>query len=91
MTKTAASDLTIKGKECSNFYMAAKRKTYDTMTEAIREAIADSELSFKALERETGVSRQSLMRFIVGKQTIRLDAADKLADFFGIEITRKVN
>ncbi len=71
--------------------MKAKRKTYETMTEAIREAIADSELSFKALERETGVSRQSLMRFIVGKQTIRLDAADKLAEFFGIEITRKAN
>ncbi len=71
--------------------MAAKRKTYDTMTEAIREAIADSELSFKALERETGVLRQSLMKFAVGEQTIRLDAADKLAEFFGIEITRKAN
>ena len=69
--------------------MAAKRKTYDTMTEAIREAIADSELSFKALERETGVLRQSLMKFAVGEQTIRLDAADKLADYFGITITRR--
>ena len=71
--------------------MPKKRKTYDTMTDAICEAIAESDLSFKAIERETGVSRQSLMRFIVGKQTIRLDAADKLAEFFGIEITRKAN
>ena len=69
--------------------MPAKQKTYDTMTEAIREAIAESELSFKALERETGVLRQSLMKFAAGKQTLRLDSADKLAEFFGIVIKRK--
>ena len=69
--------------------MPAKRKTYDSMTEAILDAIADSELSFKAIERETGVLRQSLMKFAAGEQTIRLDAADKLAEFFGIEVTRR--
>ena len=70
--------------------MATKRKTYDTMTEAIREAIAESELSFKALERETGVLRQSLMKFAAGEQSLRLDAADKLADHFGITISRAI-
>ena len=64
------------------------------MTEALRDeeqviAIAESELSFKALERETGVLRQSLMKFAAGEQSLRLDAADKLAEFFGIEITRR--
>lgn len=58
------------------------------MTEAIRDAIAESELSFKALERETGVLRQSLMKFAAGEQTIRLDAADKLARFFEISVRR---
>ena len=65
------------------------RKTYDTLTDALRDAIAESELSFQALERETGVLRQSLMKFAAGEQTIRLDAADKLATYFGIEIRRK--
>jgi len=69
--------------------MPAKRTTYDTMTEAIRKAIAESELSFKALERETGVLRQSLMKFAAGEQTLRLDAADKLVRFFGFQILRK--
>ena len=69
--------------------MATRRKTYDTVTAAILEAIAESELSFKAIERETGVLRQSLMKFAAGEQTIRLDSADKLAKFFGIEITRR--
>ena len=67
--------------------MSARRKTYDTMTEALREAIAESELSFKALERETGVLRQSLMKFAADEQSLRLDAADKLAKFFGLAVT----
>jgi transcriptional regulator with XRE-family HTH domain len=70
--------------------MAIKRKIYDTMTEAIREAIAESDLSFKAIERETGVLRQSLMKFARGETSLRLDLADQLAEFFGIEIRRKV-
>jgi predicted transcriptional regulator len=68
--------------------MPTKRKTYDTMTEALREAIAESELSFKALERETGVLRQSLMKFAAGEQSLRLDAADKLAKFFELQLVR---
>ncbi|HJN08921.1 MAG TPA: helix-turn-helix transcriptional regulator [Pirellulaceae bacterium] len=69
--------------------MAAKRKTNETMTDALRDAIAESELSFKALERETGVIRQSLMKFATGEQTIRLDAADKLADYFGLKVVQR--
>ena len=69
--------------------MPAKRHTYDTLTDALLEAIAESELSFKALERETGITRQSLMGFAKGERTIRLDAADTLADYFGIQITRR--
>ena len=58
------------------------------MTEALREAIAESELSFKALERETGVVRQSLMKFAAGKTSLRLINADKLAEYFGIKMKR---
>lgn len=69
--------------------MAAKRKTGETMTDLLREAIAECDLSFKALERETGVIRQSLMKFATGEQTIRLDAADKLAEYFGLEVVKR--
>lgn len=84
-----ADDLTTTAKGCNNYYMMASRKTYDSMTEAIREAIAESELSFKAIERESGVVRQSLMKFAAGKQSLRLDAADKLAKFFDIQVSRR--
>lgn len=68
--------------------MKEKRKTYGTMTEALLDAIANSELSFKALERETGLTRQSLMRFAYGRSSLRLDLADELVEFFGFEIVQ---
>ena len=74
---------------CTIYYMSKKRKVHRTMTEALRRAIADSELSFKALERETGVVRQSLMKFARGETSLRLDIADKLATYFGIETVRR--
>jgi transcriptional regulator with XRE-family HTH domain len=43
-------------------------------------------MALKALERETGVQRASLSRFMAGKQSLRLDAADKLAAFFRLTL-----
>jgi hypothetical protein len=65
---------------CNNYYMAKGR----TMTELLRQALIETE-SFNAVERETGVLRQSLMKFARGEQSLRLDLADKLADYFDIE------
>lgn len=56
------------------------------LTSAIKKAITDSQLSFKALERATGVKRQSLMKFMAGEQSLRLDMADKLAGYFGLRL-----
>jgi plasmid maintenance system antidote protein VapI len=46
-------------------------------------------LSFKALERESGVKRQSMMKFVDGEQSLRLDVADRLAEYFGLEIVKR--
>ena len=62
------------------------------ITEALQNAITASGMSIKALERETGVSRQSMMHFMRGTRTLRLDIADKLAAYFALEVrpaTRK--
>ena len=56
------------------------------LTSVLKHAIADSQLSFKALERVTGVKRQSLMKFMAGEQSLRLDMADKLANYFGVRV-----
>ena len=60
-----------------------------TMTTALRQAIADSDLSFHELQRLTGIKRQSLMKFARGEQSLRLDLADELAKFFGFEVVKR--
>jgi transcriptional regulator with XRE-family HTH domain len=64
-----------------------RKKQSDTMTSLLREALAEAP-SLREVERETGVIRQSLMRFLRGETSLRLDLADKLAEHFGIECKR---
>lgn len=59
------------------------------MTKVLKQAIAESGETYTALERATGVKRASVMRFMRGEQSLRLDLADKLAEYFGIEVKRK--
>ena len=66
--------------------MSTKRTEYDSLADALRDAIADSELSFAELERRTGVLRQTLMTFSYGQGGLRLATADKLARYFGMKI-----
>ena len=54
------------------------------MTELLRKALAEAE-SLRAIERATGVKRQSMMKFLRGEQSLRLDKADILAEHLGIE------
>jgi hypothetical protein len=67
--------------------MKRKRKK-PTMTELLREALAECE-SLRAVERATGVKNPSMVRFLAGKQSLRLDKADALAEHFGIVSRRR--
>jgi plasmid maintenance system antidote protein VapI len=67
--------------------MAHRRSAKPTMTDQLREALAEAE-SLRAIERATGVKRQSMMKFLRGEQSLRLDKADKLAKHFGVESRR---
>jgi plasmid maintenance system antidote protein VapI len=61
--------------------------TDDTPISAVlRRAIAESGASYNAIEKATGVSRASVMRFVEGRQSLRLDMADRLADFLGLAL-----
>ena len=63
--------------------MAANKQP---VTDALKRAIAESAIAHIALERATGVKRGSIMRFMRGERTLRLDMADRLAAFFGLKI-----
>jgi plasmid maintenance system antidote protein VapI len=59
------------------------------LRETILQAVEAGQTNFKALERETGVTRASIMRFAKGTRSLRLDMADRLATYFGLELGRK--
>ena len=48
-------------------------------------------MAFRELERETGVVRQSLMKFMAGESSLRLDVADQLAAYFRLELSPASN
>jgi plasmid maintenance system antidote protein VapI len=55
-----------------------------TMSDVLRKAIAESGMAHIAIERATGVKRASVMRFLRGETSLRLDVADRLAAYFGL-------
>ncbi len=61
----------------------------DLLRRTILQAVESGRTNYKALERETGVTRASVMRFVRGSQSLRLDVADRLASYFGLELRSK--
>ena len=58
-----------------------------TMTELLREAVAEAP-TLLGLQNATGLNRAALRAFRDGRQSLRLDLAEKLAAYFGIECRR---
>jgi plasmid maintenance system antidote protein VapI len=58
----------------------------DLLRQTIAQAVEAGRTNYKALERETGVTRASIMRFARGSQSLRLDMADRLAAYFGLAL-----
>lgn len=63
------------------------RKKPATMTDLLRDALLAAP-SLNAIEKATGVKRQTLAAFMRSEQTMRLDSADMLAGYFGIQCSR---
>ncbi len=64
----------------------SKKKLKAPMSDLLRKTIAERDVPFLVLERETGVVRTSIMRFVRGETSLRLDRADALARYFGLEL-----
>ncbi len=65
-----------------------KRRTdTQTLTELLRAALSEVD-SLREVERETGVKHQSISMFLRGRTSLRLDVADKLAEYCGIVCMR---
>lgn len=67
----------------------SKHITKAPITDLLRRVIADSGIPLLRLSNETDVARASLIRFLRGETSLRLDVADKLAAYFGLELTQR--
>ncbi|HUY32803.1 MAG TPA: helix-turn-helix transcriptional regulator [Pirellulales bacterium] len=50
---------------------------------------AAADVPLLTLATETGVARASLIRFVRGQTSLRLDIADKLATYFNLELAKR--
>ena len=60
-----------------------------SITDRLREQLAaeiESGVSLRTIEAESGIIRQSLVRFLRCEQSLRLDMADRLAARYGLEL-----
>jgi plasmid maintenance system antidote protein VapI len=60
-----------------------------TLSDGLRRAIRESGLSYQALAEAAGVERGSVSRFARGERSLRLDMADRLAAYLGLELRPK--
>lgn len=69
----------------------SKRKATSPISDLLRQTIANSDVPLLALQRETGVTRDSIRRFVNGQQFLRLDMADALAAYFQLALVPDSN
>jgi transcriptional regulator with XRE-family HTH domain len=60
-----------------------------SMTNVLKKAVRDSGLTRYRLAVDTGVPATSIMRFMRGETSLRLDKADLLADYLGLALVKK--
>jgi transcriptional regulator with XRE-family HTH domain len=60
-----------------------------TLTDFLRKTMEASGLSLYQIAKDTGIASQSLLRFKRGETSLRLDKADVLADYLGLELTKR--
>jgi plasmid maintenance system antidote protein VapI len=65
------------------------RYSKSPISDLLRRTIVESGVSYNTLQRETRVTRASIMRFVRGSQSLRLDRADRLAEYFGLELRKR--
>jgi transcriptional regulator with XRE-family HTH domain len=59
------------------------------MTDVLQTAVKDSGLSQYKIAQDTGILATSLGRFIRGETSLRLDKADLLAEYLGLELVKR--
>ena len=66
-----------------------RKKPKPKMTDVLKAAIEESGLSAYRISQDTGLVVSSILRFVNGETSLRLDKADVLAEYLGLELTKR--
>ena len=66
----------------------SKSKSQPTMTDVLRAAIQESGLTPYRIAKDTGLVVTSIIRFINGETSLRLDKADVLAEYLKLNLVK---
>ncbi len=69
--------------------MSKSKPKRPTIADTLRTAIAESGETVYAIAKGTGIAQPVLWRFMAGERDLTLRTADKLLDYFGLEIRPK--
>jgi plasmid maintenance system antidote protein VapI len=58
------------------------------LQDQLRQAIEDSGLTLYRIAKDSGIAYQVLHRFASGERDLTLETATRLADYFGMRLTR---
>ena len=75
------------GRECR--HLTTVKRINISMSDELKAAIDASGESLREISRGTGIAVMSLSRFKRGERSMRLDKADKLAEYFGLELKER--
>jgi hypothetical protein len=67
----------------------AKATKAQSLTQALRQAIQDSEQSLYAVAKGSDVDYATLTRFLSGERDMRLGNASKVAEYLGFHLVKK--
>ena len=65
----------------------SKSKSQPTLTKVLKATIEQSGLTRYRIGSDTGITEASLCRFMQGETSLRLDKADVLAAYLGLQLT----
>ena len=64
----------------------SKKRPDPTLSEVLRKAVEESGVSYYRISKDTGIINTSLARFVSGETSLRLDKADVLAEYLGLQL-----
>jgi plasmid maintenance system antidote protein VapI len=75
--------------DSKNFGSIFVSKSKPTLAETLRKAIEESGETVAALARGSGIPQPVLHRFVSGERDLTLRTADKLLDYFDLELRKR--